>query len=404
MKGARVIMGVTGGIAAYKAAELVRGLVKAGADVSVAMTRGATGFVAPLTFEALSGNRVIVEMFHPDTEPMDHIHWGQEADLVIVAPATANFVAKMVHGLADDFLSTMLLAATAPILVCPAMNTMMWENPAVKENLRLLQARGVEVMDPGSGDLACGTEGPGRLPEPDDILEKAQMTLSAKDLEGRRVVVTAGATRETIDPVRYITNRSSGKMGYALARAAKHRGADVVLVSGPTGLKPPFGVKLIEVMSAEDMKVAVLSERDGCDAIIKAAAVSDYRPLEAVGQKIKKETESLILELVRNPDILADLGREREKWGGVLVGFAAETQDLLQNARQKLEQKNADMIVANDVSRKDAGFDTDTNLVKILSKGGGVEELPLMSKDDVANHILDRIKGLWNQDKTPDKN
>jgi len=401
MRDKLVIVGVTGGIAAYKAAELVRGLVKAGAQCRVAMTENASKFITPLTFEALSGHRVVTRMFDPDTMPMDHINWGQEAALVIIAPATANFVAKMAHGLADDFLSTMVLAATARILVCPAMNAQMWKSPAVRENLRVLRSRGVEVLDPGSGFLACRAEGPGRLPEPEDIVETAHAVLSPKDLSGRKILVTAGATVEPMDPVRYITNRSSGKMGYAIARAACMRGADVVLVSGPSSQKIPLRCRVVAVRSAEDMKRAVFAERTDCDAIVKAAAVVDYRPLEAAGQKIKKDRESMTLELVRNPDILADLGRDREDWGGVLVGFAAETQDLLKNARLKLEAKNADMIVANDVSRPDAGFDTDTNLVKILSRDGSVEEMPLMSKDEVANVLLDRIRELW--DRTQDK-
>ena len=395
MKGKQVIVGVTGGIAAYKAAELVRVLVRSGARTRVAMTENATRFVTPLTFEALSGHRVVYAQFHADTGPLDHITWGQEADLVVVAPATANFVAKMAHGLADDFLSTLVVAATAPVLVCPAMNDRMWENPAVRENLRILKARGVPVMDPEPGDLACGTRGPGRLPEPEDILERIRCLLSPQDFAGRRVLVTAGATQEAIDPVRFITNRSSGKMGYALARAAARRGADVVLVSGPTGLKQPAGVAFVGVRSAEEMRDAVLAERAECDAIIKAAAVSDYRPGSVSAQKIKKGDGEQVLELVRNPDILEALGCERGDGACILVGFAAETEGLVKNARGKLEQKNVDMIVANDVSRTDAGFDTDTNLVKILHRDGRVEELPLLPKDEVADCILDRIRDRW---------
>ena len=395
MKGRQVIVGVTGGIAAYKAAELVRVLVRAGAHTRVAMTENAARFVTPLTFEALSGHRVVQAQFHSGTGPMDHITWGQEADFVVVAPATANFVAKMAHGLADDFLSTLVVAATAPVLVCPAMNDRMWENAAVRENLRILKDRGVSVMDPEAGDLACGAQGPGRLPEPEDILDRIQSMLSPQDFAGRRVLVTAGATQEAIDPVRFITNRSSGKMGYALARAAARRGAEVVLVSGPTALKRPAGVKFVGVRSTEEMRDAVLAERSGCHAIIKAAAVSDYRPGSISGQKIKKGDAKQVLELVQNPDILEALGCERGDGACILVGFAAETESLVNNARRKLEQKNADMIVANDVSRADAGFDTDTNLVKILHRDGHVEELPLLPKDEVADCILDRIRDQW---------
>jgi len=395
MKGKRVVLGVTGGIAAYKAAELIRLLVREGAEPRVAMTENAGKFIAPLTFEALSGRRVVRGHFDSSTEPMDHITWGQESDLVIIAPATANFVAKMALGIADDFLSTMVLAATAPILVCPAMNDRMWGHPAVQGNMNTLRDRGASVMEPESGDLACGTAGPGRLPEPEDILERARGVLTPQDWAGRKILVTAGATVESIDPVRFITNRSSGRMGYALARAARRRGASVVLVSGPSGLKPPQGVTVVGVRSAADMKAAVLEGLDGCDAVIKAAAVADYRPKSAAEQKIKKGAGGEVLELVRTPDILAELGCERGAGTCVLVGFAAETEDLLENAREKLERKNADMIVANDVSRSDAGFDAETNLVKILHRDGRVEELPLMSKDDVADRLLDRIRDQW---------
>ncbi|MFP4037680.1 MAG: bifunctional phosphopantothenoylcysteine decarboxylase/phosphopantothenate--cysteine ligase CoaBC [Desulfobacteraceae bacterium] len=396
MKGKRVTVGVTGGIAAYKAAEIVRGLVKEGAEVSVAMTRNAGRFVGPLTFEALSGRRVITGMFDPGTGPMDHIRWGQETDLVLVAPATANFLAKAARGLADDFLSTMAVAATAPILLCPAMNVHMYRNSSVRENIRILKERGINVMEPGAGGLACGSEGPGRLPEVEDILERARWLLSPGDLTGCRIMVTAGATMEAIDPVRFITNRSSGKMGYALARAARRRGADVVLISGPGALKAPLGVTCIPIRSAEDMRRAVLAEWRSCDAVIKAAAVSDYRPKDPAGQKIKKEgRETQVLELVRTPDILAELGRVRGAARCVLVGFAAETESLINHAGEKLHKKNADMIVANDVSREDAGFETDTNLVKILHRDGMVEEMPIMSKEEVADCILDRVRDLW---------
>lgn len=395
MEGKRLIVGVTGGIAAYKAAELVRLLVKAGAQTRVAMTLNSTRFISPLTLEALSGNRVVWDMWNPDSAPMDHINWGQDADLILIAPATANFIAKMAHGIGDDFLSTLILAATAKILVCPSMNTQMFLNPAVQKNMRELKQRGFFFMEPSEGELACGTEGPGRLPEPADILEQARILLSQQDLSGLRILVTAGPTVEPIDPVRYITNRSSGKMGYALAGAAKRRGADVMLVSGPTDLRPPVDVNFCGVKTAEEMKRAVLDASEQYDVIIKAAAVSDYRPREKALQKIKKQKETQSIELVRNPDILAELGDKRGNSRWILVGFSAETEDLLANATEKLRQKNLDMIVANDVSREDAGFESDTNLVKVIYRDGELEEFPLMTKEEVADQLLERIKELW---------
>ncbi len=394
MNGKEVILGVTGGIAAYKSAELVRLLVEDDILVKVAMTKSATKFVTPLTFEALSGESVIHDMFGQEGTAIDHIQWGQESDLIIIAPATANFIGKMAHGIGDDFLSTCVLAATAKILVCPSMNTRMFENPAVQENLDLLKKRGFIIMEPGQGALACGTEGPGRLPEPDEILEQARKLLSDQDLSGLKILVTAGPTTEPIDPVRYISNRSSGKMGYALARAAACRGADVILVSGPTDLTAPTGLNFCQVITAEDMRRSVFENRSGCDIIIKAAAVSDYRPRDCAEQKIKKGAESLSLELIKNPDILAELGSTIEEFPSVLVGFAAETEDLIANAEKKLKSKNLDMIVANDVSSKDAGFETDTNRVKIIYSDGHVDDSPLMTKDKVADLVLDRAKAI----------
>lgn len=394
MKGKNIIVGVTGGIAAYKAAELVRLLVRAGADTRVAMTSNSTRFVTPLTFEALSGHRVIWDMFGQEGTSIDHIRWSQEADLIIIAPATANFIAKMSHGIGDDFLSTMVIAATARILICPSMNTKMFENAAVQDNLRLLRARRIEVMEPGEGQLACLAEGPGRLPEPEEILEKARTLVSIQDLSGCKILVTAGATIEPIDPVRYITNRSTGKMGYAVARAARDRGASVILVSGPTNLPSPPGVTLMNVRTAEEMKRAVIGHQKGCDIIIKAAAVSDYRPQETAPQKIKKGADAMSLNLVKNPDILAQLGNLRKESPCILVGFAAETEDLMANAREKLRAKNVDMIVANDVSRDDAGFEAETNAVKIIYADGRVEDSPLMTKDEVAHLLLDRVKEI----------
>lgn len=394
MKGRKVIVGVTGGIAAYKAAELVRLLVKEGAVTKVAMTHHATKFITPLTLETLSGNRVVADMWGPGTHPLDHITWGQESDLIIVAPATANFIGKMAHGIGDDFLSTLVIAATARVLVCPSMNTQMYLSHAVQENLRILRARGCAILEPGSGELACHTDGPGRLPEPEDIVEEARTLLSRQDLSGRRILVTAGATLEPLDPVRYMSNRSSGKMGYALARAAKRRGAKVTLVSGPTALKPPRDVALSRVKTAEEMRQAVLAECQQVDVIIKAAAVLDWRPKETAEHKIKKGGGVQTLELVETPDILAELGCSRGNSGCVLVGFAAETQDLIANAQEKLKKKNLDLIVVNDVSREDAGFEADTNAVKIVYRDGHMEELPLMPKQEVADQLLDRIRIL----------
>jgi len=394
MKGRKVIVGVTGGIAAYKAAELVRLLVKEGAVTKVAMTHHATKFITPLTLETLSGNRVVADMWGPGTHPLDHITWGQESDLIIVAPATANFIGKMAHGIGDDFLSTLVIAATARVLVCPSMNTQMYLSHAVQENLRILRARGCAILEPGSGELACHTDGPGRLPEPEDIVEEARTLLSRQDLSGRRILVTAGATLEPLDPVRYMSNRSSGKMGYALARAAKRRGAKVTLVSGPTALKPPRDVALSRVKTAEEMRQVVLAECQQVDVIIKAAAVLDWRPKETAEHKIKKGGGVQTLELVETPDILAELGCSRGNSGCVLVGFAAETQDLIANAQEKLKKKNLDLIVVNDVSREDAGFEADTNAVKIVYRDGHMEELPLMPKQEVADQLLDRIRIL----------
>lgn len=395
MKEKKVVVGVTGGIAAYKAAELVRLLVKAGARTKVAMTRSATKFVAPLTFEALSGNKVISDMWDAGTGPMDHIHWGQEADLVIIAPATANFIGKMTHGVGDDFLSTMVLAASARVLVCPAMNTQMFLNPAVQGNLGLLRERGYEVMEPPEGGLACGTEGPGRLPEPEDIVEEARRLLSPQDLAGIRFLVTAGPTIEPLDPVRYMTNRSSGRMGYAMARAARMRGGEVTLVSGPTSLNPPGGVSFERVKTAEEMRRAVMENCENCDVVIKAAAVLDYKPKERAAHKIKKKGGEHTLELIENPDILAELGHRKSGGRPLLVGFAAETQEILANATEKLKRKNLDMIVANDVSRDDAGFEVETNAVKVICQDGRVEEWALMPKEELADRLLDRIKKMW---------
>lgn len=394
MKDKKIIIGVTGGIAAYKAAELVRIFVRAGVDVKVAMTSNATRFVGPVTFEALSGKRVVYDMFDRGTGPIDHITWGQESDLVIVAPATANFIAKMALGIADDFMSTMILAATAKILVCPAMNSRMYSNAMVQDNLKRIIDKGHNVAFPDDGELACRTEGPGRLPAPEIIAEKAWKLLSQPDLSGLKVLVTAGPTREFIDPVRYITNRSSGRMGYALARAARQRGAKVILVSGPTNLVPPIDVDFYQVNTTDEMREVVIKESRQSNIIIKAAAPLDYGPKKTAENKIKKVEEVEALELIRTPDILEELGRLKGESGYTLVGFAAETEDLLDNAVMKLEKKNLDMIVANDVTMEGAGFDTDTNIVKLLYKDGSREDLPVMTKHEVANELLSRIIDL----------
>jgi len=390
-----VVVGVTGGIAAYKAAELVRLLVKGGLDTRVVMTRNATRFVAPLTFEALSGGRVVVDMWNGGDGAIEHISLAQQSQLIVVAPATANFIGKAACGIADDFLSTLVLAATAQVVVCPSMNSVMYRNSAVQANLNTLRSRGIEVFAPGEGGLACGTEGPGRLPEPVEIFSRISDLLAHKDLAGLKIMVTAGPTMEPIDPVRFISNRSSGKMGFALAAAARRRGADVFLISGPTFLDRPHGVEYIPVRTAEEMRTEVLARSEHCDIVIKAAAVSDFRPKTSAGSKIKKSGASLSLELEPNPDILAELGALKDVKPRVLVGFAAETEELLQHAREKLEKKNLDMIVANDVTAPDAGFDADTNRVKILYQDQSVEDVPLMSKQVLAGLLLDRALSLF---------
>ncbi|HUW64651.1 MAG TPA: bifunctional phosphopantothenoylcysteine decarboxylase/phosphopantothenate--cysteine ligase CoaBC [Spirochaetia bacterium] len=394
LTGKTVLVGVTGGIAAYKAAELVSLLVKEGAAVKVVMTAAATRFVAALTFASLSGNPVACDLFGeaPGQGAITHIDLAAGADLVVVAPATANFLAKAAAGLADDLLSTLLLASKGPVLLCPAMNVNMYHHPAVRENLQRLSRLGYHLMEPDVGLLACGTRGAGRLPAPARIVEKLlSLAAGRRDLAGYTVLVTAGATREPIDPVRFISNRSSGKMGFALAAAASARGARVILVSGAVEVAPPPGVQLVSVETARAMREAVLSFLAESDCIIKAAAVADYRPARAVDQKIKKGRD-LTLELVQNPDILQELGAL--KGNRILVGFAAETENLLANARAKLARKNLDLLVANDVSRPDSGFGSDTNLVWLVFPAGPPRELPLMDKRLVAEHILDEVAGL----------
>lgn len=387
------MLGVSGGIACYKAVELVRLLVKAGFRVQVIMTRGAMEFVTPLTFQTLSANPVATETFNLTQESeIGHINLADSADLFVIAPATANVIGKIAGGIADDLLTTVVMATRAPILLAPAMNIHMYENPILQENLRKLRRLGYHLMEPAEGFLACGYEGKGRLPEPEAILAEIQRLLSKKDLTGEKFLITAGPNREPIDPVRYISNRSSGKMGYALARAALRRGAEVVLVSGPTGLEPPGGARLISVTTAAEMQDAVLKEFPHCTAVVMAAAVADYRPAAVAEQKIKRGREPLELRLEPNPDILEALGRRRD--GKILIGFAAETENLAANAEKKLRKKNLDMIVANNVAEPGSGFDGDTNVATIIDRGGAKRSLPLLSKDELADRIYDHFLAL----------
>jgi phosphopantothenoylcysteine decarboxylase/phosphopantothenate--cysteine ligase len=390
LHGKEIILGVTGGIAAYKAVELLRLLTKAGANVHVIMTNGAMEFVTPLTFQTLSMNPVSTSLFNLISErEIGHITLADRADLVIIAPATANIIGKLANGIADDMLTTTVMATKAPVLIAPAMNVNMYQNRAYKENEARLKERGVLFVEPATGMLACGWEGEGKLQEPSVIFEEALAAMAPKDLVGERVLVTAGPTREEIDPVRFVSNYSSGKMGYAIARAARRRGAEVTLVTGPTCLDEPYGVVVAQVGSAGEMREAVLAKAAGSTIIIKSAAVADYRPAVRAGVKIKKTDTPLNLELVKNPDILAELGRVKGE--RFLVGFAAETGNLLTSAGKKLAEKNLDMVVANDISQPGAGFDVDTNIVKLLFREGGVEELPIMGKEELADIILDRI-------------
>jgi phosphopantothenoylcysteine decarboxylase/phosphopantothenate--cysteine ligase len=392
-----IILGVCGGIAAYKAVELLRLLTKAGAEVHVIMTRAAQEFVTPLTFQTLSGNPVHTELFNLIAErEIGHISLADRADLFIIMPATANIVGKIAAGIADDMLTTTVMATKAPVLIAPAMNVNMYTNPIYRENEEKLRRCGFQFVAPVSGSLACGWEGEGKLASPEVILEGAVAALTAKDLAGRTIMVTAGPTREEIDPVRYISNHSSGKMGYSLARAAVRRGARVILISGPSSLISPTGVELLPVVSAREMQVAVMAHVDECHAVIKAAAVADYRPIERESDKIKKKGEFATIDLVKNVDILAGLGTLKRR--PFLVGFAAETVTVREYAAKKLSEKNLDMIVANDVGQIDAGFNVDTNRALLLFKDGRCVECGLMSKDDLANNILDHVvTGLAHQ-------
>ena len=399
----RVLLGITGCIGAYKAAEILRGLQKAGASVRVIMTRAATEFVQPLTFEALSGQPVIAEMYdRPNYAVIEHIAVAREADLLLIAPATANTLAKFTHGIADDFLSTVYLSNTNPVLIAPAMNVEMWSHPATQANLARLRERGVHFVDPGSGYQACGEVGVGRLAEPEDIVKRAlellrnpQSTIR-NDLQGEHIVITAGPTVEDLDPVRFITNRSSGKMGYALAEAAQQRGATVTLISGPTKLQPPKEVAFIAVRSTREMYNAVMGKVAESTVFIGCAAVADYRPAQRAEQKIKKNgRQGITLELEATEDIIAAVGAAvgtaAHNLRRIVVGFAAESEALLNNAAAKLHSKNLDFIVANDITRKDAGFDVETNAATILRRDGSQFELPLQSKRALAEAVLDEV-------------
>ena len=388
-----ILLGVSGGIAAYKAAELVRLLVKAGATVRVVMTKNAQEFMTPLTLQSLSGNPVSTDTFDLTQESeIGHIRLADTADLVLIAPATANILAKLAHGIADDLLSTLLLVTRVPVVLAPAMNVHMHAHPATQENLKTLQRFGHHIIEPAEGELACGYEGKGRLAEPEQIVECVEITLTKKDMQGEHVIVTAGPNCEPIDPVRFITNRSTGKMGFAMARIAHQRGAEVTLVSGPTALAAPFGVRLCPVRTALEMQQAVLAHYPRATIVVSAAAIADYRPTQTATQKIKKKDGAFSIPLARNPDILAGLGQD--KGNRLLVGFATETEDVLHNAGRKLHSKNLDMIVANDVTQEGAGFAGDTNIVTLLDRTGQQEPLPLMSKDAVAHAVYDRLLTL----------
>jgi phosphopantothenoylcysteine decarboxylase/phosphopantothenate--cysteine ligase len=392
----KIALGVTGGVAAYKAAELVRRLQQEKLDVQVVITRAAQEFITPLTFAAITGKKVITEMFGAEESgpanvesAIEHIAVAQRIDLLLVAPATADILGKFAHGIAEDFLGTLYLATKAPVVVAPAMNVNMWEHPATQGNLAILRARGVHVVEPDEGYLACGMTGPGRLAVTETIAQKVFEVLGLRrDLEGQTVLVTAGPTREAVDPVRFLTNRSSGKMGYAVAEAAVRRGARVILVSGPTDLKIPEAVEWVPVNTAEEMRATVRDRAAEANVVIMAAAVADYRPAVAHASKLKRGDGRLTLDLEPTPDILAELGREQGS--RILVGFAAETGNIAENARAKLSRKGADMIVANDVTQEGAGFDTDTNIVTLFLRDGRDIALPKMPKLDVANRILDQ--------------
>lgn len=394
LAGKTVVLCVTGGIAAYKAADLTSKLRHAGAAVRVLMTESATQFISPMTFETLSGNRTVVDTFDRNFAwEVEHISLAKAADVFVIAPATANVIAKAAHGIADDMVTTTLLATKAPVVIAPAMNTGMYDNPVTQQNLQTLRMRGFHIIDPAAGRLACGDTGRGKLPDTPVLIHGIERALTPQDLAGLRVLVTAGPTQEAMDPVRFLSNHSSGKMGYAIAARAAMRGADVTLVSGPTALDTPAGVQRVDIISARDMYDAVLSRAEKQDMIIKAAAVGDYRPAQAAPEKLKKGDDALTVTLARNPDILAALG-QRKRPGQLLCGFAMETQNLIDNAESKLRRKNCDMLVANSLRDEGAGFGTDTNIATLLFADGRRETEPIMSKEALADVILDRLIAL----------
>ena len=402
----RVALGVSGGIAAYKAAEILRGLQRAGCSVRVGMTKRACEFVQPLTFKALSGSHVVVDDYAPDNpDPIAHITFSQTIDLFLIAPATANIIAKMANGIADDFLTSTYLACTAPVLIAPAMNTSMWHHPTTQRNVAQLRADGVTILEPDEGEMACGTVGPGRLSDPEIIVRAALKLLnlnsaSLRDLEGESLLITTGATREAIDPVRFISNRSSGRMGFAIAEAAIARGAKVTVVAGSTSVQPPNGLEVQRVTSAEEMHDQVMLHLNEATVFISAAAVADYKPTETASEKIKKNDEVMTLKLQRTRDVLKAVGEQRHD-SLIIIGFAAETEKVIHNAEQKLLAKNLDAIVANDVTRSDSGFDSSNNAVTIITRDQAAVELPLLPKAEVAQRILDQVTRLRRIKKTP---
>ena len=387
LAGKHIVLGVTGSIAAYKIASLASMLMKQHADVTVIMTKNATNFINPITFESLTGNKCLVDTFDRDFEfQVEHVSLARQTDVFLTAPASANVIAKAAHGIADDMLTTTLLACTCPKIVAPAMNTRMYQNPVVQDNLEILKRYGMEVIDPANGYLACGDTGAGKMPDPEVLYEYIIKALTPKDMAGRKVLVTAGPTQEKLDPVRYISNHSTGKMGYAIARQAMLRGAEVTLVSGKVNLQPPMGVRMVPAVSAADMAQAVKADAQEQDIIIKAAAVADYRPAVTADEKLKKKDDEMNLVLERTEDILAWLGAHRRP-GQFLCGFSMETEHMLENSRAKLEKKKIDMIVANNLKQTGAGFGTDTNVVTLLTKEDTLT-LPIMSKEEVADRLL----------------
>jgi len=393
LKGKKIVLGITGGIAAYKAAELTRALVKEGAQVRVIMTKNATEFISPLTLQTLSNNIVHTEMYLPSEQyDMAHITLADFADAFVIAPATGNIIGKIASGIADDLLSTTVMAAHKPTLICPAMNDKMLANPIVQENIKKLKNNKYVIMESGVGELACKTRGAGRLPEIPEIVEEIEKLLTPQNLVGQRILITAGPTEEPLDPVRFITNLSSGKMGYALARVARRHGAQVTLITGPTNLSLPSVDNIINVRTAQEMHKAVMDNYKKASVIIKAAAVADYRPKVIAKDKIKKDDKPRLIELARNPDIIAEVGKDKKNI--VLVGFAMETKDLLANAREKLKEKNMDLIVANSLREEGAGFQTDTNKITILDRDGDIQSMPIMTKIEAAEKIMERVAGL----------